>query len=73
MIEKSLALATALTPRIGYDRAARIARRAYDERKTIRKIVEEEKLLTRAELERILDPTKMLAPAELEKKTKEKK
>ena len=36
MIEKSLALATALTPRVGYDEAARISKRAYDQRKTIR-------------------------------------
>src|SRR4030042_2588692 len=38
MIEKSLALATALTPKIGYEEGARIAKKAYDQRKTIRNL-----------------------------------
>lgn len=59
MIEKSLALATALTPKLGYDEAARIAKRAYNERKTIRQLVEEEKLFTTEELNRLLNPRSM--------------
>jgi len=62
MIEKSLALATALTPEIGYNEAARIAKRAYAERKTIRQVVEEEGRLSKEELNRLLDPVAMVAP-----------
>jgi fumarate hydratase class II len=62
MIEKSLALATALTPNIGYDEAARIAKRAYDQRKTIRQIVEEEGILPKEELNHLFDPRSMTAP-----------
>ncbi|HSB06718.1 MAG TPA: lyase family protein, partial [Thermodesulfobacteriota bacterium] len=62
MIEKTLALATSLTPKIGYDEAARIARRAYEEGKTIRQVVEEEGLLSKKELNRLLDPLAMVAP-----------
>ena len=62
MIEKSLALATALTPKIGYDEAARVAKKAYDQRKTIRQVVEEEGILSRKELNRWLDARSMIAP-----------
>ncbi len=62
MIEKSLALVTALTPRIGYDRAARLAKKAYDQRRTIRQVVEEEKILSRDELSQILNPLSMISP-----------
>ena len=63
MIERSLALATALAPRIGYDEAARIAKRARDEDKTIRQVAEEEGLLSKEELDRTLDPMRMVAPS----------
>lgn len=62
MIEKSLALATALTPEIGYEEATRIARRAYKERKTIRQVIEEEGFLSKDDLHRLLDPLAMVAP-----------
>jgi len=62
MVEKSLALATALTPRIGYDEAARIAKKAYEHRKTIRQVVDEEGLFSKEELNLLLDPESMTAP-----------
>jgi fumarate hydratase class II len=62
MIEKSLALATALTPKIGYDEAARIARKAYDQRKTIRQVVEEERIFSKEDLNLLLDPWSMISP-----------
>jgi fumarate hydratase class II len=62
MIEKSLALATALTPVIGYEEAARIAKKAYLQNKTIREAVEEERLLSKEELNRLLDPRRTIAP-----------
>jgi fumarate hydratase class II len=70
MIEKSLALATALSPRTGYNEAARIARKAYEQQKTIRQVVEDEGLLSRKEVNRLLDPRSMVAPMKLNKKRK---
>jgi fumarate hydratase class II len=71
MIEKSLALATALTPKIGYDEAARISRKAYDQGKTIRQVVEEEGIFSKEELDRWLDPRTMIAPVKLNKTKKQ--
>ncbi len=71
MTEKSLALATALTPKIGYDAAARIAKKAYDQGKTIRQVAEGEGILSKEELSRWLDPRSMIAPVKLIKKKKE--
>ena len=70
MIEKSLALATALTPKIGYEEGARIAKKAYLLNKTIRKVAEEEGLYSKEELNRLLDPQFMIAPVRTEKKKK---
>ncbi len=61
MIEKSLALATALSPEIGYDQAARIARKAYADGRTIRQVVEEERLFQTEDLNRLLDPLSMVS------------
>jgi fumarate hydratase class II len=63
MIERSLALATALTPRLGYDEAARIAKKAYESGKTIRQVLEEEQAISREELDRLLDPESMTGPS----------
>jgi fumarate hydratase class II len=65
MIDKSLALATALAPEIGYDEAARIAKKAYDQRKTIRQVLEEESRFSREEIDRLLDPRSMITPAKM--------
>jgi fumarate hydratase class II len=70
MIEKSLALATALTPKTGYEEAARIAKEAYLQNKTIREVVEGEKLFPKEELNRLLDPRSMIAPMKLTQKKK---
>jgi fumarate hydratase class II len=70
MIEKSLALATALTPKIGYDNAARVAKKAYESRKTIRQVALEEKLFSKEELKHLLDPRSMTAPMKMAKKRK---
>ena len=68
MIEKSLALATALTPKIGYEEAARIAKKAFVQNKTIREVVEGEGLFSTQELNRLLDPRSMIAPTKKAKK-----
>jgi len=52
-------LVTALNPLVGYDRAAAIARRAYEERRPILDVAVEETSLDRAELERLLDPLRL--------------
>jgi len=70
MIEKSLALATALTPKIGYDQAAKVAKKAYKNRKTIRQVLEQEKLFSQRELKHLLDPRSMTAPMKMTKNKK---
>jgi aspartate ammonia-lyase len=54
-VEHSVSLVTALNPRIGYARAAEIAKRAMARRKTIRETIEEEGLLSPEELKTIMD------------------
>jgi len=59
-LESSLALATALTPAIGYERAASLAKAAYNSGRTIREIAEEQSGLPKEKLAELLDPTKMV-------------
>ncbi|MGI6125898.1 MAG: class II fumarate hydratase [Planifilum sp.] len=59
-MEQSLALATALNPVIGYDRAAEVAKKAYREDKTIRQVVVEDGLLSEEEAGRVLDVRRMV-------------
>ena len=59
-VEWSLALVTPLATRIGYDKAAEIAYRAFKEKKTVRRLLEETELLPAEEVERILDPGSMI-------------
>jgi fumarate hydratase class II len=68
MIEKSLALATALAPNIGYEESARIAKKAYVQDKTIREVAEEEGIFSKKELNRLLDPRSMIVPMKTKKK-----
>jgi fumarate hydratase class II len=56
-LEQSLALATALVPKIGYDRSAALAKEAYEEKLTIREAAIKKGMLPRAEVDRILDET----------------
>jgi fumarate hydratase class II len=62
MVEKSLAMVTALSPRIGHDRAVEIAKEAYKTGKTIREIALQQRILPARELGKILDPWKMTKP-----------
>ncbi len=61
-VENSLALATVLVPRVGYDRAAGIAKEALQRGKTVGQICLEKGLLTSRELEQVLDPWRMTEP-----------
>ena len=55
-VEQSLAMCTVLTPVIGYEKAAEIAKEAYKSRRTVREVAREESGITEEELERLLDP-----------------
>lgn len=59
-IEKSLAMVTPLAAVVGYDKAAIIAKKAYETGKTIREIAIEEKVLAPATLNELLDPEKLV-------------
>jgi fumarate hydratase class II len=62
MVEKSLAMATALSPHIGHDAAAQIAREAYETGRNIREIAMGRKILPDGEMKKILDPWRMTKP-----------
>jgi fumarate hydratase class II len=62
MVEKSLAMVTALSPHIGHDRAAEIAQEAFKTGKTVREIALQKKVLPAKKLEKVLDPWKMTEP-----------
>ncbi|MBI4211973.1 MAG: class II fumarate hydratase [Deltaproteobacteria bacterium] len=55
LVERSLMLVTPLAKKIGYDKAAAIAKKAYKAGKTIREVALEEKILDPKELDAILD------------------
>jgi fumarate hydratase class II len=54
-IERSLALATGLVPAIGYDRAAAVAKKAFDSGRTIREVLRVEAILPKEEIDKLLD------------------
>ncbi|MFB6251449.1 MAG: class II fumarate hydratase [Halobellus sp.] len=58
-VERSMALATALNPTIGYDKASEVAKTALKEDKTVRDVVVEKGYLSRAEADEVLDPGSM--------------
>jgi fumarate hydratase class II len=62
MVERGLAIATALAPVIGYDAAAAIAKEAAVSGRTIREVAREKTDLSDEELDRILDPAAMTEP-----------
>jgi fumarate hydratase class II len=62
LIELSMAMVTSLAPRIGYDRAAEIAKDRARTGRTVREICLEKKVLPEAELEVALDPVAMTEP-----------
>ncbi len=62
MVERGLAICTALAPIIGYDAAANISKEAYRTGKTVREVAREKTDLSEEELDRILDPASMTKP-----------
>jgi fumarate hydratase, class II len=57
-LELSLSNCTILAPVIGYDKAAKIAKAAYETNRTIRQVAEEVSGLDKAKLDELLDPAK---------------
>ncbi len=58
-LEKNPIIVTALAPKIGYEKAADVAKKAYKENKTIREVCIEMKLFTAKELNKILNFKKL--------------
>jgi fumarate hydratase, class II len=62
LVELSMAMVTSLAPKIGYDRAAEIAKESARSGRTVREICRERKILPEEELNRVLDPVSMTEP-----------
>ncbi len=60
--DKSLATCTPLARVIGYDKAAKIAKEAYKQGKTVREVAKEMKVLSSEELDKVLSLDKMTKP-----------
>lgn len=61
-IEQSLAMCTALAPEIGYDKAAKIAKVAYETGKTVREVAMEISGLDKKRLDELLDARSQTEP-----------
>lgn len=59
-LEKNPALATFLSPHIGYLEAAKVAKQALEEGRSVKEIALEKELLKPEDLERILDPKRLI-------------
>jgi fumarate hydratase, class II len=62
LVELSMAMVTSLAPKIGYDRAAEIAKESAKTGRTVRELCREKNVLPPAELEAALDPVSMTEP-----------
>ena len=60
--QNSLMLVTALNPHIGYDKAAKVAKKAHEENITLRQAAVELGFVKPEEFDRYVQPKKMLAP-----------
>jgi fumarate hydratase class II len=63
-VSSSLMLVTALSPHIGYDNAAKVAKLAHDKGITLRDACEELGLMNGGEFDRVVRPEKMIQPSE---------
>ena len=61
-LDNSLMLVTALTPHIGYDNAAKIAKKAHKNGTTLKEESIKSGLITEKEYGKIVDPKKMIRP-----------
>ena len=61
-VEKSISMATALNPYIGYEKAAAIAKESYQTGRTVRDIAYEKSGLTKQQVDEALEPRKQTVP-----------
>jgi fumarate hydratase class II len=64
-LERNLAICTALAPKIGYDKAAEISKKAFASGSTVREVALEMGVLSAEELDKELDFRKMTEPGDL--------
>jgi aspartate ammonia-lyase len=62
MVENSVGVITAITPYVGYSKAAEIAKKAIKTGSSVRALILEDKLLTAEQLDIIMDPFHMTQP-----------
>jgi fumarate hydratase class II len=68
-VDRSLMLVTALSPVIGYDKAAHLAHYAMDHDLTLKEAALQLSYVTEEEFDRVVDPRKMLGPTDARRKT----
>jgi fumarate hydratase class II len=61
-VEQSLSMVTSLNPLIGYEKAAKLAKEAFQSGETIRQLVREQGILPESTLQEALDPWRMTEP-----------
>jgi fumarate hydratase class II len=61
-VDNSLMLVTALNPHIGYDNAAKVAKKAHKENSTLKEAAVSLGLLTPEKFDEIVDPKDMIKP-----------
>ncbi len=61
-VQNSLMLVTALSPHIGYDTCAKVAKTAHKEKKNLKQVCLELNLMTEEEFDKALRPEKMIGP-----------
>ena len=64
LIERSLIMVTSLAPEIGYDKAADVAKTAYNEGKTLKEVAVEKGYCNEEEFDKWVIPEEMIRPAE---------
>ena len=62
LLDNSLMLVTALSPKIGYDNAAKIAKQAHKNGTTLKEEAVKSKLISEKDYEKIVNPKKMIKP-----------
>ncbi len=71
--EASPSLATVLNPVVGYMKAAEIAKKSVKTGIPVRALIVKERLLTKAQADRLLDPAVLTVPPDARKKARRKK
>ena len=63
----SLMLVTALNPHIGYDKAAKVAKKAYSENLSLREAIVELDYMSEEDFDKLVQPEKMIRPRKVKK------